>query len=501
MENQINHLQQVLRTQISASLLKKNLALRRELQTYLRRLTEDLEWRKENQRSEFYIPNGKIEEFIRLVGTKSDLVFTLSAANGIGKTTALVNLAANVIWGPQNRFFDYPIFKSWPYEKRIRFVSEPSQVKESGPFPTEIKRWWPRGKYQAVKGGQHYVSMYVAGDWIVEVMTYEQATEQHEGANLGMVMFNEPPPQNLWTPNISRLRNGGVAIVAMTPLTDAGWFFDSVIPRHQDTVVYADVEAACKTHGVRGHLDHDQIEKMVSEYDPDEREARANGKAMYLKGLIFKNFDYNVHVSKKPIDVPDGAQVWQVVDPAVDKPFASIWGYPDLTGSFNIIAEWPTEDFTKMHGCELGINDYKNIFKNMELGWNVTKRIMDKGFSRVRSLQTNRTLQEDFQSIGLYYEPSYSASEEVETGILKVRSALKYNPSKPIDALNRPKLLIDPRCKNVIKSFTRWSFDPKTGKINDDMFKDFMDVVRYALCANPRVEEEPPEPVYKKLYG
>lgn len=471
-----------------------------KLQKHLSVLMAEVKWRQENELCQFYTPNGAVEKFIGMVGSKNNLVFTLSAANGIGKTTALVNLACNIIWGPQNRFFDYPLFKAWPFEKRMRFVSEPSQVKESGPLPTEIKRWWPRGRYQATKDGQHYASLYIAGDWILEVMTYEQATEQHEGANLGLVMFNEPPPQNLWTPNISRLRNGGMAIVAMTPLTDAGWFFDSVVPRHLETVVYADIEAACKVHGVRGHLDHDQIEKMISEYDPDEREARANGKAMYLKGLIFKNFDYNVHVSQKPIDVPEGAQVWQVVDPAVDKPFASIWGYPEKDGTFYQIAEWPNEDFYRMHGCEYGIEDYKKIFKNIELGWNVTKRIIDRHFADVRSLQTKRTLREDFEAIGLYYEPSYSASEEVETGILKVRSALKYNTAKPIDTVNRPKYIVDSRCKNTIKGFTRWSFDPKTGKVQDS-YKDFMDCVRYALCANPKVSEAPPAPVYRKLYG
>lgn len=455
---------------------------------------------RENERCQFYTPNEPVERFVSLAGTGSDLVYTLSAANGIGKTAALVNIAASIIWGPQNSFFDYPKFRDWPFEKRLRFISEPSQVKESGPLPTEIKRWWPRGKYQAFKDGQHYVSLYVIGDWILEVMTYEQAPEQHEGANLGLVMFNEPPPKELWAPNISRLRNGGMALVAMTPLTGAGWYFDEVVSAYPKTVVYADVESACKQHGKRGHLDHDQIQKMIALMDPDEVEARAMGRAMYLKGLVFKNFDYNVHVAKDPIDVPEGSQVWQVVDPAVDKPFASIWGYPSLDGTFHVIAEWPNEDFYRMHNCEYGIEDYKKIFRNIEIGWDVRKRIIDRHFADVRSLQTKRTLREDFEAIGMHYEPSYSANEEVETGILKVRSALKYNTAKPIDNVNRPKLIIDPRCKNVIKSFTRWSFDQKSGKPKDE-YKDFMDCVRYALMANPKVSEAPPPPVYRKLYG
>src|ERR1043165_4703079 len=261
-------------------LLPKNLTKRSEALMVIQR---EMEWLKENDKFQFYEPNLPIEKIISLIGNQNNLLYILSAANGIGKTTFLVNLARAIMFGPTNRFFKFPIFENWPYEKRLRFVSEPSQVKESCPFPTEIKRWWPKGRYKVLKEGQHYASLYIAGDWILEVMTYEQLPEQHEGANLGAVLFNEPPPHNLWTPNISRLRKGGIAVVGMTPLTEAGWFFDEVVPRHENFIIYADVETACKTHGTRGHLDHDQISKMIAEYNSDEREARIEGKALYLK--------------------------------------------------------------------------------------------------------------------------------------------------------------------------------------------------------------------------
>lgn len=434
------------------------------------------------------------------MGSTQNLLYILSAANGIGKTAALVNIAANLMFGPQNSYFDYPIFKEWPYPKRIRFVSEPSQVTESGPFPAEVAKWWPKGRYTKNKDGKHYDSIYKAGDWILEVMTYEQLPAQHEGANLGCVMFNEPPPQNLWTPNISRLRAGGVGIVGMTPLTEAGWFFDEVVPRHTDFVIYADVETACKQHGTRGHLEHDQIEAMIAEYSQDEREARIEGKAMYLKGLIYKSFNTQVHVLKETIQAPTNATIYHIVDPHTDKPFACIWAFVDGRGDLYIVDEWPNVDFYKWHNCQLTAEDYAKIFRDKERGLNVHKRIIDRHFADVRSAINKRTLREQLRDdVGLDFHASYQCAEEVQTGILKVREYLSYSPDRPIDTMNKPRLFINPHCQNTIKSFLRWSTDPKTGDPQDS-YKDFMDCVRYLCMDSPEIDVPIPYEPAKKMW-
>lgn len=463
-------------------------------------LLPELEKRRESDRIGLYRPNKPVNDLIRSIGTSSNLIHVLSAANGIGKTAALVNLAGNIVFGPQTKYFDFPLFRHWPFPKRLRIVSEPSQVKDSGPIPTEIAKWWPRGKYQPFKGGQHYTSEYKAGDWIVEVMTYEQAPQQHEGANLGAVLFNEPPPENLWTPNISRLRSGGFAAVFMTPLTSAGWFFDQVVPNHLNHVFYGDVETACKQHGENGHLEHDDIQKLIAEYKEEEREARIGGKAMYLRGLIFKTFYPNVHILKEDIKPPYGAPVWNVVDPHSDKPFASIWAFPDARGDLYIHDEWPNEDFYKMHNCQLTIEHYKSIFNDKEAGTNVYRRIIDRHFADTPAASNKRTLRQELQTIGLNYLPSYKAEREIDTGIEAVRRRLNYDTSKSLSSLNQPKIFINPKCKNTIASLSKWSRDPETGEVQD-AHKDFCDVVRYLVMDNPKIAEPFPAQEFKKRWG
>ena len=465
----------------------------------IKTLESELEIRKENDRLPFFTPTGAQKKFIDLVGLPNSMVSIFSAANASGKTALIANLLGNIIFGSQNENFDFPIFKKWTYPKRIRFITDPKLTEEVGPFHSEVVKWWPKGRYEAIKAGKQYFSQYEANGFIVDVMSYDQDLRQFEGATLGAVIFDEPPPRSIWHASVARLRLGGLLMIFMTPLTSAAWVYDELVPNHQDHIVYAAMEDSCITHGINGYLEHDRIINMIKEMDIDEVEARAYGKAMYLKGLIFKQFDPKAHIASKPIDVPQGSVVMQVVDPHIDKPFAMIWGFYDTDGTFYQFAEWPDEDFTKMHGCNLGIQDYKRIINMKEQGWNVKKRIMDRHFCETRSLYTNRTLREDFAGVSLIYEPSYTGKEEVDSGILKIRSFLNYNVQKPIDNLNRPKYIVSPTCKNTIKGFSRWSFDTKTGNPKDE-YKDFMDCVRYALMAGKPNSYTPPEPEYKRMY-
>lgn len=422
-------------------------------------------------------------------------------ANGIGKTSGVANIIGNLVFGPQTRVFDHPTFREWPYPKRIRYITTPKNVEEIGPFHSEITKWWPKGRWTAIKSGHNYYSQYTANGWVIDVMTYDQDPSQQEGPSLGLIITDEPPPKPLWATFASRLRMGGMILVMMTPLTEAAWFFDEVVPRHQDSIVYGRMEDACIQHGINGHLEHENIERMISEMSPEEKEARAEGKAMYLRGLIFKTYDENIHVLKENIKPPYGAQVWQVVDPAGDKPFACIWAFPDARGDLYVFDEWPNQEFFNMHGSILGVKDYKKIFGDKEVGFKVYRRIIDRHFADTASAANKRTLRQELQAEGLNFWPSYKATEEVETGIIKLREKLNYDTSKPLSSLNQPKIYINPSCMNTRKSLARWSRDPKTGDPLDSVYKDFCDCLRYLVMDQPKVSEVLPNPDPVKRWG
>ena len=469
------------------------------LEASLTLLERELEWRKENERFQFYTPNGVCEKALEHIGSGKDLVTILSAANGIGKTTFIVNFLAALFWPGQNRYFDVPLIKDWPYPKNLRYITDPKIVEESGPFPAEIKKWWPKGKYESAKLGRNYVCQYKIGDWVLDVMTNDQDLRQFEGGTKGGIIFDEPPKEGIWHASVSRLRLGGILLVFMTPLTEAAWFFDKVVPNHANSIFYATMEDACIQHGVRGHLEHDHIQKMIAEMSPDEIEARAYGKAMYLKGLVYKTFNHNVHVLKDPFRPPMNSTLYNVVDPHADKPFFGIWAYPHRNGDLYIVDEHPNEDFFRMHNNPWVIEDYKRMYAQKEVGYNI-KRVIDRHFADAVNASNKKTLREELNAIGMNYERSYTSTEEIDTGVLKVRERLSYDPSKPLTSINRPKLYINPHCLNTIKGFSRWSIDPKTGKYQD-AYKDPMDVIRYLVMAQPRQEDPLPYRAPRKMYG
>ena len=83
---------------------------------------------------------------------------------------------------------------------------------------------------------------------------------------------------------------------------------------------------------------------------------------------------------------------------------------------------------------------------------------------------------------------------EVEQGILAIKGVLKYDASKPIDGLNTPRIVIHPKCTNLISAIERWSRDPKSGKPKDDCYKDPLDCLRYDVMSAPVADGGNPWP-------
>jgi len=79
-------------------------------------------------------------------------------------------------------------------------------------------------------------------------------------------------------------------MVFMTPLTQAAWFFDEVVPRHLDSIVYGDIEENCKLHGTRGQLEHETLRAWF------ERWTRKKWKRVHMQSDVssrigVKNFE------------------------------------------------------------------------------------------------------------------------------------------------------------------------------------------------------------------
>lgn len=453
----------------------------------------ELARRERDEKIRYFVPNGGQKRFIDELLRPGAFIVVNGSANGGGKTYVLVALLAAICWPSMAPacFADSPLIQKWPYPKRLRICSTPAELAEIGSIQTTIKELFPRGRYESLKKGRSYPSQIVADSgFIIDLFSYEQDAGEMAGPTLGLLAWNEPPPEDLWREGMARMRKGGVVPVCMTSLGTNPWVVDGILGKANGDdirVLYSGVEENCRQHGQNGHLEHEQIEKILAQYDPDEREARSSGKPLSLSGRIFKSFDRAAHVAAEEFEPPQGATIGMACDPAIAKPLAMLWRYVDAAGVLHYYDEYPETPFEGAKDSNLTVSDYAAIIKSKEAGRTVNDRILDRHFGAARRSLGGKTLKEEFSEAGIDFRDSYALGEEIETGILRIKELLRWDKSKPQDSLNRPRIRISPKCKNLIASLERWGRDPKTGKPLE-AYKDFIDVLRYDVMSNPSVE-------------
>jgi phage terminase large subunit-like protein len=421
------------------------------------------------------------------------------SGNGGGKTYGAVAIGGAIAWPDiAPKCLSGGILGDFPHPKRARIISTPKEVEEIGAIQTTIKELWPKGRYTFKRKGKSYPSEFITDTgWVIDIMTYEQSQTEFAGPNIGLLIFNEPPPEPIWMESLARTRKGGLVLMAATSLLENPWIVDGILGKANGDdvrVIYSDVEENCKEHGINGTLEHEQIEKILSQYDPDEREARKTGKPLSFSGRILKGFDRKVHVAEKDEIPEEGSAIYMVVDPAIGKPVAGIWAFITKDRVIHIYDEYPNFPFEGAKDSDIDVKGYVDIFKRKEIHGPVQKRIMDKYFGNQRRTLGGQTLRQEFSEFNIDFSNSYSLAgdlAEIETGIMKVKGLLKYDTTKPISNLNRPRIIISPKCKNVIASMERSSRNPTTGK-QMEAYKDHFDCIRYLVMDNPEID--PPEP-------
>jgi hypothetical protein len=416
------------------------------------------------------------------------------AGNGWGKSEMLAAIFAAIMWPTlAPPALAHPFITDWQYPKRARIYSTPAELEEIGSLQTAIKKLFPQDRYEVGRGRYSYPSVFhTDSGWTLDLFSYERDASEAAGPSIGLQAFNEPMPEELFKEAVARSRVGGIILGGMTSLRDNPWIVDGLLNKQDKSirVRYGNSCENCKQHGTNGNLEHEKIEQILSQFDADEREARFSGKPLSLSGRIFKAFDRNVHVAKSALDKnPSDVTHFMAVDPAIGKPIAAIWGYVDRSGVLSIYDEYPDFEFQNAKDSNLSVSDYVNIFRRKEQA-KVENRIIDRHFANKRQELGGTTLKQEFADKGLHFFDSYSVaadSPEVETGILKVKDYLRWNKAKPLDALNRPKLIISPNCRNLISSMEKWSRNPVTGKPLEN-YKDHADCLRYLIGASPEHE-------------
>ena len=443
----------------------------------LRAIEEEELRRLRYEKYRYYEPNGVVEDYINAMGSMDYFIGFLSAANGVGKTAAAANILANIMFPSNNPWFRAELFQDFPFLKRGRIISDSALVDKN--IVQELKFWFPKGRYTTSKAGKHFESSWKTDTgFVFDIMTYAQDAHEFEGVTLGWVWFDEPPPDKILKATIARMRRGGIIFITATPISGSAHLYDLfasgkmevqvVLREGEDPVtversvfhITADVESACKQHGVRGHLEHEDIERMVAEYPEDERQARIYGKFAHLIGLVFKKFDRNIHVIK-PFNVTESDfVVYQYLDPHPRNPDAVLWVAVDKYGTHYVVDEL----FVNPEDTP----DLAMKIKNKNSQYRIGGMWADPWiFNTGQHIDNDRNLANKLADEGLTYLP---APKQRTASDMRIRDYLNY---QTVGGMVRtpPKLYIFENCERTIWELEHYRWAEWKGKTGEDRNK------------------------------
>lgn len=179
-----------------------------------------------------------------------------------------------------------------------------------------------------------------------------------------------------------------------------------------------------------------------------------------------------------------------IVDPAGRKPWTMIWCAVDVSGTHYIYREWP--DISYGEWAEIGkndrgragpgqkpvgygINDYKELILDLEQGEEIYERLIDPRMGKNLYAGTDgaSTIIDDMADRDMIFYPAPGLDEE--QGLQKIVDLISWNPSKPLDAANRPDLMVSDACEQFFTCMQNYTGNEGP----DEAWKDFVDCARY----------------------
>lgn len=441
-----------------------------------RALQLELLRRLEREKYRYYEPTGVGEEFIDAVACGENFIVLYSAANGVGKTATGSNILAHLFWNTgENQYFNDGIFKQFPWKKKGRVISDPTNLTKN--IIPELKFWFPEGRYTTNKGNKTFESIWETDTgWEFDMMTYEQDPREFEGVTLGWAWFDEPPPEAIFKATVSRMRKGGIIIITATPLAGSAYLYDAfakgnykvevtseeggVTAEYTRKVAYieAGIESACKTHGVRGHLEHEHIMNIIAEYSEEEKQARIYGKFQHLVGLVFKRWNRKIHVVKPFALDPAEYVVWHALDPHPRTKDAGLWVAIDRKGRKFVVDELWVKP-------ENGTKELAYLLKNKHSQYRVVKQIIDPSASIVNQHdEDGKSLTERLNSLGCAYE---DASKERTLANQRIMDAMAYQKLEDGEMIQAPEIYVFENCQQLIWEIEHWRWQELKGRSSE----------------------------------
>lgn len=302
----------------------------------------------------------------------------------------------------------------------------------------------------------------------------DQGREKFQGASLDFVWFDEEPPKDIYEECRMRvLDRKGEIWGTMTPLKGLTWVYDEIFlnKRNSPDVWHEEMEWADNPY-----LDENEVKSLNDSLSEDSIESRRFGRFNVECGLVYPEFEENVHVIE-PFDIPFDWQDTLSIDPGLNNPLSCHFYAIDYDGNIYVVGEHYEA------GRDVNYHSEKIFELADKLSWHKDgqgrlKEIIDSA-STQRTLSSIKSVAEMFYENGILLNTK--VNKDVFTGIARVKEYLK-----------KRKLFIFKNCVNMIREIKSywWQEGDRVRKVDDHA----MDELRYYVMTRP----EPRKISYEK---
>ena len=304
----------------------------------------------------------------------------------------------------------------------------------------------------------------------------DQGREKFQGTSLDFVWFDEEPPYDIYQECRMRvIDRQGIIFGTMTPLKGLTWVYNEIYlnENNNDEIWHIEMEWADNPY-----LDKKEIESMTKTMSEEELESRRYGKFMQCGGLVYNEFNENIHVIE-PFDIPKEWYDIISIDPGLNNPLSAHWYARDYDGNVYVIAE----HFEKGKDVYFHAQRIKEISKNLD--WHYYNGRLT---ALIDSAANQRTLASNKSVVELFYENDIITNPKVNkdmfSGINTVKRYLK-------DGEGNSHLYIFKNCVNLIKEIkSYWWGDNDLPVKKDDHCLDEMRYYLMSICQIPTRKEE-----------
>jgi len=282
---------------------------------------------------------------------------------------------------------------------------------------------------------------------VLAIKSSDQRQKRLVGANVDLVISDEPMPKQVYEELMARLiSTGGRMLMVLTPVSEKMdewiWVRDELyIPwelgeRKDISVIFMPVVDDDGNPAVP-HLTKAQVRQMERQYpDPETRAARMYGQFIVRGGLVFSGFDEDVNLMTR-FQIPSHWHRWLVCDPQYHR-FAVLFFAADDSGNYYVTDEYFSTDEVMAVRAErikamVGDND-KNLPMYVDYANPQDIQELNYHFNRLRA---------DIGAVQLPF------TKKVDKMVLRVHAMLeanpdrKYHPTTPNKGLyGAPRLII-----------------------------------------------------------